>query len=314
MDIVQVIGVEELRVLCEPLIELGGACSQVPGHEAFVKGLRGAGELACLPHGHIGVADGAGVAAKILQVRLRQHVGDSKGNPPNAEPQGRPVRDLRKDVPGDGKLRLGRCFVALDRQRTVDAFDHIVRIGDVDAVGAVHARDHRIVLIYLEYHRLCDGHDGLKAVVRRAQGAVPLAVRLRYRDHGHVHPVVLPVQERHLPEQHGHETDLPFCLLLSLVSPDVPAVPRKRLMLRIRLQYLDLRGVHQAAPDLHIRKFAGAPRKGPVKKLRKTRTEAEVHPVTGLHDLRGLFRRHKLLHVFLIHPRPPECSFLYYIP
>ena len=309
MDIVQAVRAAQRRMVLKPVKKLRGSGGKVPGHESPVEGFVRSGQLSRLEHCHVGIADGAGMASQIPESGSCDHVRDSEGDTAYTEAQSRAVRDLREHIFRDPDLSLRRRLVALYRKRAVHTLDDQVRLGYMGAVRSFRARNHRIMLVHLKDHRLRCFHNGPEAVVRCAEGAVSVGVRLRHRDHRHVHTVMLPVKERHLAEQHRDKADLTFRLFLSLVGADVPAVPGKSFVLRICLQKFYLRGIDQTAADLHIREFPGTRCQRLVHQLGEACSEAEIDPVTGSHRFRGSLRRHKSAHIFTVHAFPLPALF-----
>ena len=252
------------------------------------------GQLARLPQLQKGVADGPRVAAQILPVRLGQQLGHGEGHAAHPQGQHRPVGDLLHHQLGNLEVGLAGLPVAAKGQGLVLPLHHIVRLAQMDPVGAVHPLEPGQLLVDLKNYGAGALGDGPPGIVRDAQAAVPLSVRPGHRYEGHVAAdVPVPVQIGQGTQHGGHEPHQPPALELALIVPDVPAVVCKGLLLRVLLHHLDPGADHQAAPDLHVPYGPFPPGQRPVQQLREAGAEAVVYPVAGLDRLNRLFGRDK---------------------
>ena len=185
------------------------------------------------------------------------------------------------------------------------ALDDVVRFGQVHAVGAVHTLELGIVLVDLEDHGAGALKDRAPGIVRNAEAAVAVLIRLGDGNERHVTAdVLVAVEVRQRAKHDGHEFHKAVFLELALIVADVPAVIAEALLLGVRLDDLDARADHKAAANLDVLHFALARGKRLVQKLGKTRTEAVVHPVAGLHSLDSLLRRNKFS-LIVVHKNSP---------
>ena len=116
--------------------------------------------------------------------------------------------------------------------------------------------------------------------------------------------MLVAVEVRQRAQHDGHEFHKAILLELALIIADVPAVIAETLLLGVCFDDLDARADHKTAADLDVLHFTLARGEGLVQKLGKTRTEAVVHPVAGLHSLDGLLRRNKFS-LIVVHKNSP---------
>ena len=163
------------------------------------------------------------------------------------------------------------------------------------AVRAVHALQAGVMLIDLKNDRAGALKDGAPRVVRDAESAVALRVRLRNGDEGHIAADVLVAVKAGQRAQHDRqEFHQPARLELALIVADVPAVVGEALLLGVAFDDLDARADHKPAADLDVLDFSLARRERLVQQLREARAEAVVHPVAGAHCLDGFLWSGKL--------------------
>jgi hypothetical protein len=241
-----------------------------------------------------GVGNGAGVAAEVLLVGLGEHLGDRVGHAAHAERQHRAVGDLIHHDLGDGDIGLAGRAVGAHGQRLMLALDDVVRFGQVHTVRAVHALELGIVLVDLEDHGAGALKDRAPGIVRNAEAAVAVLVGLGDGNECHIAAdVLVAIEVRQRAQHDGHEFHKAILLELALIIADVPAVIAETLLLGVCFDNLDARADHKTVADLDVLHFTLARGEGLVQKLGKTRTEAVVHPVAGLHSLDSLLRRNK---------------------
>ena len=174
------------------------------------------------------------------------------------------------------------------------ALDDVVRFGQVHTVRAVHALELGIVLVDLEDHGAGALKDRAPGIVRNAEAAVAVLVGLGDGNECHIAAdVLVAIEVRQRAQHDGHEFHKAILLELALIIADVPAVIAETLLLGVCFDNLDARADHKTVADLDVLHFTLARGEGLVQKLGKTRTEAVVHPVAGLHSLDSLLRRNK---------------------
>ena len=185
------------------------------------------------------------------------------------------------------------------------ALDDVVRFGQVHTVRAVHALELGIVLVDLEDHGAGALKDRAPGIVRNAEATVAVLIRLGDWNKRHIAAdVLVAVEVRQRAQHDGHEFHKAILLELALIIADVPAVIAETLLLGVCFDDLDARADHKTAADLDVLHFTLARGEGLVQKLGKTRTEAVVHPVTGLHSLDSLLRRNKFS-LIVVHKNSP---------
>ena len=305
MDKIQIGRIEKIGILPQPVIEFRGTDGEIPGGASFGDFLPAVVELARLPDVHESIADRPCMTAEVLQIRLRDHVGDSKGHAAHAERKYRAVRDLLHNMLGNGKFSLCRSLVALHRKIGMLAFHDIVRLREVDPVVSVQSLQRRKLLIDLEYDFSGGLHDSPVGIIRDPQTAIAVFIRDRDGHKRHIGAQILPVQERHLPQERRHEPYEPLALRLSLIAAYVPAVPGKCFLFRVTFYDLDPGIVHQAAADPDIRQFVPPGRERLVQKLREASRKSVVDPVARSHSHDCLLRCHYFVHICLFHFIPP---------
>ena len=294
MDVIEIARVEELGFGVEPVIELLRAHREVPRGKAGVELLVRVRQLARLVELKERIGNGAGVAAEVLLVGLGEHLGDRVGHAAHAERQHRAVGDLIHHDLGDGDIGLAGRAVGAHGQRLMLALDDVVRFGQMHTVRAVHALELGIVLVDLEDHGAGALKDRAPGIVRNAEAAVAVLIRLGDGNECHIAAdVLVAIEVRQRAQHDGHEFHKAILLELALIIADVPAVIAETLLLGVCFDNLDARADHKTAADLDVLHFTLARGEGLVQKLGKTRTEAVVHPVAGLHSLDSLLRRNK---------------------
>ena len=196
------------------------------------------------------------MATEVLLVGLSEHLGDRVGHAAHAERQHRAVGDLIHHDLGDGDIGLAGGAVGAHGQRLMLALDDVVRFGQVHAVGAVHTLELGIVLVDLEDHGAGALKDRAPGIVRNAEAAVAVLIRLGDGNERHVTAdVLVAVKIRQRAKHDGHEFHKAVFLELALIVADVPAVIAEALLLGVRLDDLDARADHKAAADLDVLHF-----------------------------------------------------------
>ena len=298
---VHISGIEPLRLILQPVVQLMRTHGKVPGGIPRIHFLPGVGQLPRLVDRQKRITDGARPAAQVLPVRLRQHFGHREGDSAHTQAQHRAVRDLRHHIPGDLDVHRGGLLISAQGKGLMDALYDIIGLRQMHPVGAVHPLEPGKALIDLKDHRAGVLKNGAPGIVGDAQSAVPLPVRPGDGHKGHIHPDMAAVQLRQGPEHHGQELHQPPALQLALIVPDVPAVIGEGGLLRVALHHLDPGPDHQSAADLHVLQLLLPGGKGPVHQLREARAKAVVHPVAGADRLGGRLRGHKSVPV-IVHP------------
>lgn len=208
MDVVNRIRAEELRILAEPVVEGSAAHCKVKAAEAGVELLPGIREFACEVELLIGVADGAGVAAKILFVGVREGGSNCKGNRADTEREHGTVRNLVYHEFRNCLIDLRRRAVVALGQRRVRALDYHIRIVEAAEVGAVDPRQEGKVLVDLKDDRLCACNDGLPEVATRAEAHIAVGIRTGYRNKGKVRAKFpLPIEEGYQAKRNRDKFD-----------------------------------------------------------------------------------------------------------
>ena len=234
VDVVHIPGAEQLGLLVQPVVQLLGAHGQIPGGQSPVHLFPPVGQFARLPQLQKGVADGPRVAAQVPPVRLGQQPGHGEGYAAHPQGQHRPVGDLLHHQLGDLEVGFAGLPVAAQGQGLVLPLHHIVRLAQVDPVGAVHPLEPGQLLVDFKNHGAGALKDGAPGIVGDTQAAVPLSVRPGHRYEGHVAAdVPVPVQIGQGPQHGGHKLYQPPALELALIVPDVPAVICKGLLLQV---------------------------------------------------------------------------------
>ena len=292
VNVVDGIRAEELRILPEPVIEGSAAHCQVKAAEAGVEFLAGIRELTCEVELPIGVADGAGVAAEIFFIGVRESGGNCEGNRADTEREHGTVRNFVYHEFRNSLVNLRRRTVIALGQRRVRALDNHIRFIEAAEVGAVDTRQKGKVLVDFKDDRLCARNDGLPEVATRAETHIALGIRAGNRDKGNVRAEFsLPIEEGNQAKCGRHKFDSACAVEFALVVAEVCALIAEGLSLRICLENRNLGGNDETAAHGHIANRAAARRKCRVQKFGKASAEAVVNIITVPYGQNRLRRR-----------------------
>ncbi len=159
----------------------------------------------------------------------------------------------------------------------------IIRLGQMNPVGPVHALKSWQMLVDFKDYRPGVFKDGSPGVVGNTQTAKALVIWPGNGNKRRIHPDMTAVKLRKLAQNHRHKAAQATALELALVVSDVPTVIGEGGLLGILLNHLNAGANHQTAPDFHIPQFALPCRQRAVHQLGKACAESIVHPVSRLH-------------------------------
>ena len=112
MDVVNRVRAEQVRILAEPVVKVRAAHREIKAAAPGVELLAGILELAREVELPIGVADGAGVAAEVFFVGVREGRGNRKRNRADAEREYGAVRNLVHHELRNSSVNLRRRAVS----------------------------------------------------------------------------------------------------------------------------------------------------------------------------------------------------------
>ena len=166
----------------------------------------------------IGVADGAGVAAEIFFIGVREGRGNREGDRADTEREHGTVRNFVYHEFRNSLIDLRRCAVIALGQRHVRALDYHIRIVEAAEVGAVDPRQEGKVLVDLKDDRLCACNDGLPEVATRAEAHIAVGIRTGYRNKGKVRAKFpLPIEEGYQAKRNRDKFDASGAVEFALV-------------------------------------------------------------------------------------------------